>query len=78
MIIWTKTVGAAGGFNEPVRIMTAKRLERLVRNVRGFFQELKDDDLQDLAEARLHENLESYHLTIDQLLTNYVESPKQL
>jgi len=78
MIIWTKTVGAGGGFNEPVLIMTARRLDRLVRNVRGFFQELKDDDLQNLAEAKLHENLDNYHLTVDELLITYAESPKQL
>jgi hypothetical protein len=35
MIIWTKTVGAAAGFNESVRIMTGKKLEMLVKNVRN-------------------------------------------
>jgi hypothetical protein len=78
MIIWTKTVGAAGGFNEPVLIMTAKRLDRLVRNVRGFFQELKDDDLHNLAEQKISKNLDSYHLGVDELLTAYGEAPKQL
>ncbi|MCL4500133.1 MAG: DEAD/DEAH box helicase family protein [Chloroflexi bacterium] len=78
MIIWTKIVGAAGGFNEPVLIMSAKRLDKLVRNVRGFFQELKDEDLRNLAEARINKNLDSYHLGVDELLSAYGEAPKQL
>ena len=41
MIIWTKTVGAAAGVNDPVRIMTSKKLELLVKSVRATFDELK-------------------------------------
>lgn len=78
MIIWTKTVSAAGGFNEPAQVMVAKRLERLVRNVRSFFEEFKDDDLRDLAENRINENLAHYHLGVDELLAEYGETPKQL
>lgn len=78
MIIWTKTVGSAGGFNEPVLIMMAKGLDRLVKNFRGFIQELKDDDLQNLAESRLQKSLSDYHLTIDDLPTKYAQPPNQL
>jgi replicative superfamily II helicase len=78
LIIWTRTVGAAGGFNEPVEIMTDKSLAHLERNVRGFFRELATADLQNLSEKRLQVNLEAYQLTIDDLIARYSEAPKQL
>jgi hypothetical protein len=44
MIIPTKKVGAAGGFNDPVQIVRRPKLERLVRNVREFFLVYKTID----------------------------------
>jgi hypothetical protein len=75
MIIWTKTVGAAAGFNEPVRIMTNKKLELLVRNVRAMFDELKGADLQDLSEVKLQNNIERHDLSVDELVHRYSEDP---
>ena len=75
MIIWTKVVGPAAGFNQDVRIMRAKKLESLAKNVKGFFGELKGIDLQDLSEAKLQSNLDRYALTVEQLVANYSEAP---
>ena len=77
MIIWTKMVGAAAGFNEPVRIMTNKKLESLVKSVRATFDELKGLDLQDLSEVKLQENIDRHGLGVEQLLHNYSEEPVQ-
>jgi hypothetical protein len=43
-VIWTRTVGAAGGFDEPVEIVTEPCLSRLSKSVRGFFEELRAAD----------------------------------
>jgi hypothetical protein len=77
MIIWTKMVGAAAGFNEPVRIMTSKKLEALVKSVRATFDELKGQELQDLSEVKLQENIDRHGLGVEQLLHNYSEEPVQ-
>jgi len=78
MIIWTKVVNRAGGFNDQVEIMVANLLARLVKNVRGFFGELGTADLQSLSTTKLQSNLEAYHLTVDELLKDYSEKPRQL
>jgi hypothetical protein len=77
MVIWTKIVGAAGGFNETVEIVTEPCLSRISKNVRGFFEELRTADLADVSKAALQKNLEAYKLTINDLLENYSEKPKQ-
>ena len=75
MIIWTKVLSAASGFNEEVKIMRSKKLEALVNNVKVFFGKLKGLDLQDLSETKLQSNLEEHKLTVDDLVGNYAESP---
>jgi replicative superfamily II helicase len=75
MIIWTKALGTAAGFNEDVRIMTSKKLETLVKNVKSFFGELKGVDLQDLSETKLQANLDRCRLNVDELISQYSELP---
>ena len=77
MVIWTKTVGAAGGFNEPVEIVTEPCLSRISKNIRGFFEELRTADLGDVSKATLQKNLEVYKLTVEDLLEKYSEKAKQ-
>jgi len=55
--------------------MRNKKLESLVKNVKGFFGELKGVDLQDLSETKLQSNLERYSLTVEALVTQYSETP---
>jgi hypothetical protein len=76
MIIWTRAVNRAGGFNEPVEIVTDTSLAKLGRNVREFFRELRTADLQSLSASKLQANLKSYHLTVDDLLNAYSEKPR--
>jgi replicative superfamily II helicase len=78
MIIWTKTVGAAGGFNEPVEIVPEPCLSRLSKSVRGFFDELRVAELGDVSKPILQKNLEAYNLTVEDLLEKYSEKPKQM
>jgi hypothetical protein len=74
---WVITEGAAAGFNEPVRIMTSKKLEALVKSVRTTFEELKGLDLQDLSEVKFQENIDRHGLGVEQLTHNYSEEPVQ-
>jgi len=75
MVIGTKTLGLAAGFNEEVTIMRSKKLELLVKNVKAFFGELKGVDLQDLSETKLQPGLERNGLTVDALTSQYSEKP---
>jgi replicative superfamily II helicase len=77
MIIWTKAVAPAAGFNEDVGIMRARQLEALVKNVRSFFQEFRGVDLKDLSEGKVKTLLGTHQLTVDDLLTKYSEAPQQ-
>ncbi len=78
MVIWTRTVSQAAGFNEPVEILTSGSLNQLAKNVRSFFGELGNADLQNLSTAKIQTNLKAYKLTIEALLNHYAEMPKQL
>jgi replicative superfamily II helicase len=78
MVIWTRTVGQAGGFNEPVEILTNSALSKLTKNVRGFFGELAKADLQNLSTTKLQANLKAYELLIEDLLDRYSEKAKQM
>jgi len=78
MVIWTRVVSQAGGFNEPVEIIANTSLGRLAKNVRGFFGELTNADLQNLSTAKIQANLKAYKLTIEDLLDHYSEEPKQM
>jgi len=78
MVIWTRVVSQAGGFNEPVEIIANTSLGRLAKNVRGFFGELTNADLQNLSSAKIQANLKAYKLTIEDLLDHYSEEPKQM
>jgi len=78
MVIWTRTVSQAAGFNAPVEILTSNSLGQLGKNVRSFFGELRDADLQNLSQRKIQANLEAYKLTIEDLLDHYSEKPRQL
>jgi replicative superfamily II helicase len=78
MVIWTRTVGQAGGFNEPVEILTNSSLSKLTKNVRGFFAELAKADLQNLSTTKIQANLKAYELLIEDLLDRYSEKAKQM
>lgn len=78
MIIPTKTVGHAAGFNEPVEIVRNANLKKLARNVEKFFLEFRQYDLASISEKKVSELLAMHHLKIDDVLQEYSEEPKQL
>jgi replicative superfamily II helicase len=78
MVIWTRSVGQAGGFNEPVEILTDSSLVKLTKNIRGFFGELGKADLQNLSATKIQANLKVYRLTVEDLLDHYSEKVKQM
>ncbi|MDU2065506.1 MAG: DEAD/DEAH box helicase family protein [Sporomusaceae bacterium] len=76
MIIPTKKVSRAAGFNDDVEIMREKSLKALAQNVRKFFFEFKNTDLNDLSEQRIQELLKAHKLMVEDLLIRYSEKPK--
>lgn len=77
MIISTKNVTRAAGFNKPVEIMRANKLKSLTQNVRNFHLEFKGLDLNNLSENRIQKSLITYGLTSADFLSDiYSEQPK--
>jgi len=76
MIIATKTVGRAAGFNHDVEIMRERLLKVLVQNVRSFFLEFKNSDLKDLSERKIQDLLNAHKLAVEDILSHYSEKPK--
>ncbi len=73
MVIPTKKVGEAAGFNMAVTIMRENRLRKLCRNVHGFFKEFTAADLNDLDPATVQKWLKQHDLGTDMLVSNYTE-----
>lgn len=78
MIIPTKKLGNAAGFNEPVRIMRKHSLDKLTRNMRAFFQEFRGLDFGSISANAVQQLLKTHQLSVDQLTGEYSESPKHV
>lgn len=76
MIIPTKKVSSATGFNYPVEIMRESKLKKLTENVSKFFLEFKNKDLKDLSDQKIQELINAHKLTVNDLLTLYSEEPR--
>src|ERR1019366_7934080 len=50
LIIPTRKLASAAALNDDVLIMGKQQLDQLTKNVRGFFNEFRKSDLQDLSE----------------------------
>ncbi|MDD4343162.1 MAG: hypothetical protein PHH19_02195 [Eubacteriales bacterium] len=78
IVISTKYISSAAGFNKRVEVMRPAKLSLLVRNVRRFYLEFKNFDLNDLSEKKIQELLDTYSLnTTDFLSDLYSEQPRQ-
>lgn len=75
LIIPTKKLAPAAGFNGDVTILRAKGLRKLHHNVKGFFQEFRHQDFGDLSPERIQHYLVTHALTVEALYTEYGESP---
>ena len=76
LIIPTKVVSKATGFNETVGIMRKANLKRLVYNFKAFFAEFKSVDLKDVSDKKVQEFLNTHKLSVDEILTVYSEAAK--
>lgn len=75
MIINTRTVAHAAGFNKEVSVMREGNLRRLVINVRKFYGEFKNFDLKDVSNTKFQELLSIHKLTAEDLAGDaYAES----
>lgn len=73
MIIPTKMLGPGAGFNDEVAIMREGKLGKLVKNVRSFFSEFADLDLQDLSEMAVQKLIATHGLSVDDIVSKYSE-----
>jgi hypothetical protein len=77
LIIPTKVVSAAAGFNETVEILKKKGLNSLKNNVKLFLEEFRAYELHSLTESQINNYLNLHHLTVNDILTRYAETPIQ-
>lgn len=75
MIIPTKKISHAAGFNLEVQIMREGSLKQLNANVIKFFSEFKELDLKDIPEKKVQELLSLHKLTAEDFLNSYSELP---
>lgn len=78
LIIPTRTVGKAAGFNEAVFILHQAGLKNLTRAVRAFFLEFARLDFEDLSETKVQQFLAAHKLTVDEIINFYAVQPKFL
>lgn len=76
MIIPTKTLSKAAGFNESVHIMRDGNLRRLVSNVKAFFNEFRNLDCGNLAESKIQGFITAHKLDATDVMTEYSEKPR--
>ena len=76
LIIPTNRLSKAAGFVQEVRIMREKELRQLRHNVKAFFAEFKNADFGSISDAKVQEYLDTHHLSVDALLTEYAEKPR--
>jgi hypothetical protein len=76
LIIPTKNVSSAAGFNEPVQIVRKSNLKRLVHNFKSFFSEFKNIDLRDISDDKVQQFLKTHNLLVHEILDKYSETPK--
>lgn len=78
IIISTKNISRAAGFNKPVEVMRDNKLRLLSNNIRKFYLEFKVLDLNDLSEGRIQELLSLFKLTNSDFINGiYSEQPRQ-
>ncbi len=77
MIIPTREIGSAAGFNEQVSIIRVKKLRTLKNNVRAFFNEFKTEKFQNLDPGVVSQKLVEFQLDLTSLPSKYCETSIQ-
>jgi hypothetical protein len=65
IIIPTKKVSKAAGFNKDVFVLRKRGLDGFVRSVRAFFGEFASLDLQSLSEENVQRLIDTHHLRVE-------------
>ena len=73
MIIDTKKVTPAGGFNQPVSVIKNKNLNKFKRNIKNFSAEFNSTDFNNLSSEKIQEYINVHKLDITSLLNLYTE-----
>lgn len=73
MIINTKIISYQSNFNEEIYVMRKSKLNLLKGNVKSFFKEFKDYDLNCLDEKTVHKFIAPHKLDIESMVSNYSE-----
>ncbi|NOK08071.1 DEAD/DEAH box helicase family protein [Corallococcus exercitus] len=76
LIIPPRTLAAAASLAQPTAAMQKGGLDRLVKNVRGFFGEFFSQDLQSLSAKQVQQALDRHHLGADDLFSKYTSPIK--
>lgn len=77
MIIPTKDISAHGAFTQKVEILRKGGLNKLTKNIRKFFDEFKDFDIQTLTEKQINDCLNAHNLSVENILHDYTDKPFQ-
>jgi replicative superfamily II helicase len=75
MIISTKKITPAAGFNMPVMIVREKNLRNMTRNFISYFKEFNISDLNDIDPVVVQQWLKQHKLETDCFVENYAETP---
>lgn len=73
LIIPTKNVSHQGNFTHKVEIMRKGKLQSLRDNVKSFFKEFKDYQLNEISDSKIQELIEFHQLDVESLKTEYSE-----
>jgi len=76
LIIPTRELGNAAGFNCPAQIIRAKHLQQIAVRVRALFGTIARLDVHDIKEERVQQLLDAHQLTVEAIL-EYSESPRE-
>jgi hypothetical protein len=77
LIIPTNHLSRAAAFAHEVGIMKERELRKLRQNLRAFFGEFKVADFGSISDAKVQEYLDTHHLSVEALLTEYAQKPRQ-
>lgn len=77
MIISTKKVTAAGGFNDSVSIINMKNLNKFKKNIKKFCAEFNSTNFNDLSSKKIQEYINTHKLDSNSLITLYTEEAER-
>ncbi len=73
LIIPTKNLTYHANFTHSVQIMRKNRLKKLRENVRGFFKEFKNYNINEISDEKIQEFISHHDLNVNDLIEKYSE-----